>query len=81
MGKDAYYFSHDYNARHDPKICALKSDYGLEGYGYFWVVIEMLAEQDNYKLPLNQVIVSALTVELMTDEDKVNNFIKDCIEK
>ena len=81
MGKEAYYFSHDYNARHDPKICALKSDYGLEGYGCFWVIIEMLAEQDNYKLPLNQVIISALSVELMKDKKEVEIYIKDCIEK
>ena len=31
--KDAYFFSHDCNARNDPKILALRSVYGAEGYG------------------------------------------------
>ncbi len=28
--KDAYYFSHDSNALTDPKILAMRCDYGLE---------------------------------------------------
>ncbi len=31
--KDAYYFPHDCNARNDPKILALRSVFGAEGYG------------------------------------------------
>lgn len=31
--KDAYFFAHDCNARNDPKILALRSVYGAEGYG------------------------------------------------
>ncbi len=32
--KETYYFLHDYNARNDPKIPAMISKYGAEGYGY-----------------------------------------------
>ena len=81
MSKDAYYFSHDNNARHDPKICALKADYGLEGYGRFWVVIEMMAEQEDYKLKMNQITIKALAFEFLTDKDEAEKFIKGCIEK
>ena len=31
--KDAYFFSHDCNARNDPKILALRSVYGARGTG------------------------------------------------
>ena len=48
--KDAYYFSHDSNARHDPKISALCSKYGLIAYAYFFQLIEILREQDGFKL-------------------------------
>src|SRR6056297_2246768 len=81
MGKDAYYFSHDYNARQDPKILALKADYGVEGYGRFWVIVEMMAEQDDYKLKLNQITNNALAVEFMCQKDEAEKFIKDCIKK
>ena len=47
MAKDTYYFSHDYNARNDPKILELRSEYGLEGLGTFWCIIETLAEDED----------------------------------
>ena len=30
--KDTYYFSHDANALSDPKILAMRCDYGFESY-------------------------------------------------
>lgn len=47
MAKDTFYFSHDYNARNDPKILELRSEYGMEGVGIYWCLIETLAEQEN----------------------------------
>lgn len=32
--KDTYYFSHDSNALIDPKILAMRCDYGIEGYRF-----------------------------------------------
>lgn len=51
--KDAYYFSHDSNAKDDPKIGLLIDDLGLEGYGAYWVLIECLRDQPNYKYHLS----------------------------
>lgn len=81
MSKDAYYFSHDYNARHDPKISALKADYGIEGYGRYWIIIEMLAEQDNYKLKLNGWGIRAIATECQLSAEKMEEFILDCINE
>jgi len=81
MPKDAYYFSHDYNARHDPKISALKADYGIEGYGRYWIIIEMLAEQDNYKLKLNGWGIRAIATECQLSAEKMEEFILDCINE
>ena len=44
MGKKAYYFSHDANARNDEKILMLRAEHGWEGYGVYWVLIEMMFE-------------------------------------
>src|SRR3989344_1885826 len=64
MKKDAYYFSHDSNARHDPKLVTFINEYGLLGYSYFFILIELLREQDQYQLPLH--LLGALTKEWQT---------------
>jgi len=58
--KDAYYFSHDTNAFLDPKIRYIVAEYGLLAYGMFWVIIEMLAAQKNYKIPVKGFVVALL---------------------
>lgn len=79
--KDAYYFSHDSNARHDPKITALRSVYGLLGYGWYWVIVEMLRESKDYELNIkNKFLLSSLAVELNIDRDTLDKFLKDCID-
>lgn len=50
--KDAYYFSHDSNAKDDFKCMLLIEEIGLEGYGIFWILVETLREQESYKYPL-----------------------------
>jgi len=47
MAKETFYFQHDYNARNDDKILELRSKYGAEGYGIFWMIIETMAENEN----------------------------------
>ncbi len=45
MAKKTYYFQHDYNSRNDPKIMGLINRFGLEGFGYYWTLIEVMYEQ------------------------------------
>lgn len=47
MPKDSYYFQHDFNARNDEKILELRSRFGAEGYGIFWMIVETMAENNN----------------------------------
>ena len=79
--KDAYYFKHDSNARHDPKIKALINKYGVEGYGRYWIIIENLRDQSNYKLNDKQYTWDALAQEFCCTSEKSKEFVKDCIEK
>jgi hypothetical protein len=53
--KDAYYFSHDSNARNDLKMVKLRRKLGLSGVGLFWCVVEMLREAESYKLSLSDI--------------------------
>lgn len=46
MAKDSLYFSHDMNARQDPKLQEVMMECGLAGVGAYWCIIEQLYEQD-----------------------------------
>jgi hypothetical protein len=80
ISKEAYYFSHDSNARSDPKILAMIKEYGMEGYGRFWVIIETLREQQDYKLPHKQYVCNALAMQMQCAVDALQSYLKSCIE-
>ena len=78
--KTTYYFSHDSNARHDMKIQALRSVYGVSGYGKYWIMIEMLRESSDFRLRLNdRVLMIALSREFESTPDEAKKFVFDCI--
>lgn len=73
--KDAYYFSHDSNAKDDFKCMLLIEELGLEGYGIFWVLVETLREQDNYKYPIK--LLSVLARKYNTTVAKMEVVVKN----
>lgn len=80
--KDSAYFSHDSNARRDPKILALRSVYGMEGYGRFWAIVEMLREQPDFKLRIdNKYSYKAIAMELECSEEQAVQFVQECIHE
>ena len=82
MAKDAYYFSHDSNARQDPKILEMMSVYGSEGYGWYWILVEMLREQADYKLKLKgKYTFNALAMQMQCKPDASERFVLDCVNE
>lgn len=79
--KDTYYFPHDYHARHDPKIKAMINDYGIEGYGMYWSIIEILYEQRDNKLEKFPKLFLGLATELCVSPDRVEKFIMSLIQE
>ena len=77
---NACYFSHDSNALTDIKISVMRSEYGLEGYGLFWAIIEKLRNEETYMLPLEKNTYRAIKIETGTNID-VESFVKDCINE
>lgn len=73
MAKDAYYFPHDSNAKDDPKCIILIEELGLEGYGIFWVLIETLRDQPDYRASVR--ILPALARRYNTTLEKVKAVI------
>lgn len=72
MSKDAYYFSHDSNARNDEKILKLRMKHGWEGYGIFWAIVEMLREEEDFEL---QADYECIAFALQTDAELVQSII------
>lgn len=50
MSKETYYFSHDYNAMQDPKMIELWGECGLQGVGFYWILIESLHAEPSGKI-------------------------------
>lgn len=71
--KDAFYFPHFCNARHDRKIRRVRKELGLEGYGIFFMLLEVLREQADFKYPMEDI--DLLADELGTSENKVRTVI------
>ena len=67
--KDAYYFAHDANAKDDPKCVILIDELGLEGYGIYWMLIETLRAEPDYKAPLR--MLKGLARKYNTSDEKV----------
>lgn len=77
--KDAFYFSHDYNSRNDQKILLMRSKYKAEGYGVFWMLVEVMAEST---MPhINHEMIPAIAESLNLNPEWLNEFIEFCIEK
>lgn len=81
MSKDAYYFSHDSNARYDPKILAMRSAFGMEGYGRYWSLIEILRDEDGYKLKKTKHLYDALAMQMQCDRNAAQEYVDACINE
>ena len=73
MKKDAYYFPHFANARNDNKILKLRRVLGMEGYGIYFSLLEVLREQTDFKIPLSSV--EDLAYEWHVSKEKVESVV------
>ena len=77
--KDTIYFRHDFNAHSDPKIKKLRMRHGLEGYGFYWYVIELSRAEADGKLQVKE-LAEVLAFDLNLDLDKVKAMLKTMLE-
>jgi len=85
LAKDAYYFKHDSNAKDDKKCSMLIEQLGCEGYGIYWILIETLREQPDFRYPLQLVPIIARKYNTTAEKIKVvignyNLFVVDSDE-
>lgn len=59
MSKEAYYFKHFCNARNDRKIKKARLQLGIEAYAMYFMILEVLREQQDFKYPFEDIDVLA----------------------
>jgi len=74
MSKESFYFSHDYNARNDPRLVKLAMKESMFGVGLYWCIIEMLYEQNGY-IKLDSI--ESIAYELHTECDRIKIILKE----
>lgn len=80
MGKDTYYFPHDFNARNDPKLISLRHRHGAVGISVYWTIIEFLHEQDGNKFEPKNYIISTIAEQSGANVKQVSDILKSCVE-
>jgi hypothetical protein len=73
MNKDAYYFPHFANARHDRKLRRVRKELGIEGYAIYFMTLEVLREQEDFAYPLSDL--DLLADDFGTSEAKVEAIV------
>ncbi len=73
MNKDAYYFPHFANARHDRKLRRVRKELGVEGYAIYFMTLEVLREQEDFAYPLSDI--DLLADDFGTSEAKVEAIV------
>jgi hypothetical protein len=71
--KDTFYFSHDYNARHDDKIKRLIMKHGMLGYGIYWALVENLYNNANALRTDSE----SIAFEMRVGENIINSILND----
>ena len=75
----SHYFSHDWDARQDNKIMDLYAKYDWEGYGLYWAILEVMAQNDGHALALDRI--GSLAKMFNQAKEKFEQFVKDCISE
>jgi hypothetical protein len=80
--QEVYWFKHDGNAHRDIKIIEMMGVYGAEGYGWFWILLELMREATDYKLKYaGKYGIKTLAQEMRAEPERLKEFIDDCINE
>jgi hypothetical protein len=78
MTKDARYFKHESTALYDPKIEAMMFKYGVEGYGRYWIVLEMMRNASHYRLEVDDLLWGSLANRFRCSPEQARHYVEDC---
>lgn len=76
--KDAYTFLHDANARNDVRMLTLRAKFGVEGYGVYFMLLEILRESTDYRIP--SALLEGISINLCVSHDQFKEIVDTAIE-
>ena len=80
--KETHWFSHDKQARNEPRLKLLNAKFGRKGYGNWWVLLEVLRDQEAYKYDItSRIAYTLLAQEFEYTVEETKDFITTCIEE
>jgi hypothetical protein len=60
----------------------MMSVYGVEGYGWYWIIVEMMREQADFTLSKEgKYSLDAIAMQMYCNKDTAEKFVSDCIEE
>ena len=71
-----FYFDHDDGAHCDTKIIRVKRKFGYQGYGVFWLVLEVLHQNEGF---VTDDILDDVMYQERIDEEWFEQFIDFCV--
>lgn len=72
------WFKHDYNARNDERLLEIRAEFGAEGYGAYWMLLESMAESSEGKL--NRGAIGGLCLAYGIPKERLLGIIDYCIK-
>jgi hypothetical protein len=73
-----HYFDHDYSARNDQKILQLRFKHGNEGYGIYWMILEIMAEDSTGYIQVKDI--GGLSIGLGVPSATLEAILESCAE-
>lgn len=81
MKKDAIQFLHDAGAFNSFKHIGLRTEFKAEGYGIFWMIIETLRLEKNYRIELSKIDRLKTSLKPYSDKFDFESFFKFCFDE
>lgn len=76
---NADYFSHDADMRNDLKIKALRNKFGMTGYAFWNMLLEVLTNEDHFEYPYNSLSIELLSGDFGITREEVESIIDYCV--
>lgn len=71
--KNSKWFTHDVDALDDPKIMLLVSQFGWEAYALYWMLLEKLCKQSEYRLPV--ILLDSISRNAGVSKEKIEAIV------
>ena len=72
---NADYFSHDADMRNDAKIKAIRRKYGIEGYGVYTMLLEILTDKDFFKLEWDDLSIELTAADIEIEPERLKDIV------